>query len=119
MNPKRILIGTLTTAGLFASLNACNTPTPTVTACPSIIQAQTSPNQYEPASCTLKLSGNKTVTIQAVASVHPFSTLSTNWPGGAVSNRGTDYTVTFSAPGTYTYVCYQHSEMTGTITVEN
>lgn len=124
MNLKQIAVGTLSAGGLFLFLNACNTPTPSVTACPAVIQTQdktdTLPYAYVPANCTVKLGGTpKTVTIKSVAFVHYFSTVSTNWPGGAVEKRDTDYTVSFTAPGTYTYVCYQHAEMTGTITVEN
>ncbi len=123
MTLKHILIGTLTVSGSFFLLNACNQPTPNVTACPAIIETQTADqaknlvNAYLPSSCTIKL--NKSVTIKAVSFVHPFSTISTNWPGGPVSARNNDYSATFTAPGTYTYACAQHPEMTGTITVEN
>jgi plastocyanin len=126
MTLKHALIGTLTAGGLFFLLNACNQPTPTVTACPAIIETQTAdqaknlPNAYLPSSCTIKLSGpSKFVTIKAVSFVHPFSTISTNWPGGPVSARNNDYSATFTTAGTYTYACAQHPEMTGTITVEN
>ena len=124
MNPRQIAITTLAAGGLFFFLNACNTPTSSVTACPGVIQTQdktdTLPYAYVPPNCTIKLGGTpKTVTIKAVQFVHQFSTVSTNWPGGPVAKSDTDYTVTFTAPGTYTYICYQHAEMTGTITVEN
>lgn len=126
MTFKHTLIGTLTASGLFFLLNACNPPIPTVTPCPGIIETQSAdqaknlPNAYLPSSCTVKLGGSsKSVTIKAVSFVHPFSTVSTNWPGGPVSSSNNDYVVTFTAPGTYTYICAQHSEMTGTIIVEN
>jgi plastocyanin len=126
MTLKPVLIGTLTAGGLFFLLNACNQPTPTVTACPPVIQTQDADpaknlsNAYLPSSCTIKLSGpGKSVTIKAVPFQHPFSTISTNWPGGAVSARNNDYSATFTAAGTYTYACAQHPEMTGAITVEN
>jgi plastocyanin len=126
MTFKHTLIGALTLSGLFFLLNACNQPTPTVTACPATIETQTSdqaknlPNAYLPSSCTVKLGGSsKSVTIKAVSFVHPFSTVSLNWPGGAVSASNNDYSATFTKPGTYTYACAQHPEMTGTITVEN
>ncbi len=126
MTLKHILIGTLAVSGSFFLLNACNQPTPTVTLCPATIETQTADqaknlaNAYLPSSCTVKLGGpNKFVTIKAVSFVHPFSTISTNWPGGAVSASNNDYSATFTKPGTYTYICAQHPEMTGTITVEN
>lgn len=121
---RHLVIGTLAAAGLFGLLNACNNLTPTVAACPAAIQTQEKtsslPYAYIPANCNIKLSGaSKTITIKAVQFVHQFSTVSTNWPGGPVSSSNNDYVVTFTAPGTYTYICAQHSEMTGTIIVEN
>lgn len=41
----------------------------------------------------------------------------TSW-GSAYVNPGESYSYTFSAPGTYNYVCDLHPEMTGTVVVQ-
>jgi plastocyanin len=124
LNPKHIAITAFATAGSFFLLNACNAPTPTVTACPATVQAQSQDdatglkNAYLPANCTIKLNGSpKTVKIQG-SFQHPFSTSSGSWPSLS-GNGSTDQTVTFSKPGAYGFACVNHTEMVGVINVEN
>ncbi len=124
MKPKHFLIGAFAAGGLFFLLNACNAPIPTVAACTATIQAQSQDNAkglknaYLPAACTLKLNGSpKTVTIQG-SFQHPFSTSSGSWPTLSASSTS-DQVVTFTKPGSYGFICGNHTEMVGVINVEN
>jgi plastocyanin len=120
MRIKQIAVSACGVAGLLMLLNACVPPPPNATPCPSTITAGVGGDMYAPNSCTLTLGGaSKTVTIQASAD-HPLDTISTNWPTPIVAAT-VNQSVTFTAPGAYTYKCHIHGVigMTGTITVTN
>lgn len=72
---------------------------------------------YAPADFTVVIGVNNTVTFTNNDSAHHTVTASDHSFDSGDMGPGATYSHTFSAPGTYKYICNYHSWMSGTVTV--
>jgi plastocyanin len=72
-------------------------------------------NRFSPATVTIAVGGTVTWTNQD--SVPHTATATDDSFDSAILRKGNTYSRTFTAPGTYTYLCTLHPEMTGTVVV--
>jgi plastocyanin len=98
-----VLLGALALAGCSSSSGGANT-------------VSVHDFKFEPASLTVKAGAKVTF------ANHDSTTHTATADGGAFDTHdmapGTTHSVTLSTPGTYTYHCAVHPEMTGTIVVQ-
>jgi plastocyanin len=125
MQSKMMIWGGTLILGLSLILAACNSPstgntgeTPVV--CSTI--KTTAGNEYDPKACTAKV-GQKVII--ETSGTHPLKDVTVGGPidTGEKSTDGKTVSVTFTAPGTYSFFCQNHGVgsglMKGTITVTN
>jgi len=70
---------------------------------------------FKPASIEIA-SGTSVTWINRDGGAHTVTDSDGNFDSGRLTN-GASFSVTFNTPGTYSYVCFYHANMTGTVSV--
>jgi len=115
--PPAIAVGVASPA-VTATLQAQASPDPVHVSIPNGTSTNTASPGYSPATITVVIGTNNTVTwTNDDISIHTVTANDNSFNSGDIA-PGASFTFTFTTPGTYPYHCVYHSWMSGTVVVK-